>query len=71
MENQNQLNISLDQTQEMICEKCNNNTFIDIFFIRRVPGILSGSPQDSFIPAPSFACLKCKHVNEEFIPKEK
>jgi hypothetical protein len=38
--------------------------------IRKVSGILTGTGQPSYIPIPVFACDKCSHVNEEFLPRE-
>lgn len=67
---QPELNISLDQTTETLCEKCNHPYFHQAVYIRKVSGILTGTGQNSYIPIPVFACDKCSHVNLEFLPKE-
>jgi len=62
------LNISLDQTQALKCEKCDNPTFNQSFLLRKASRLLTGSPQDALIPIQVFACTKCGHVNNEFMP---
>lgn len=63
------VNISLDKTTPLVCEECSNETFMQVTFLRKVSKFIAGTDQDALIPIPSFACLKCDHVNEEFQPK--
>jgi hypothetical protein len=63
------VNISLDKTTPLVCEECNNETFMQVTFLRKVSKFIAGTDQDALIPIPSFACLECSHVNEEFQPK--
>ena len=62
------LNISLDKTKEMTCDKCGNNAFSEVTLLRKASRLLTGTPQDALIPIPVFACSKCSHVNDEFLP---
>ena len=64
------LNISLEQTDEVACEVCGHTYFHQALYIRKASGLLTGTGQTSYIPIPLFACDKCGHVNEEFLPKE-
>lgn len=66
----NKLNISLDQTTELVCDNCGNKFFHDALYIRKVSGILTGTGQPSYIPIPVFACESCGNVNKEFLPTE-
>lgn len=63
-----QINVSIDKTDEVICESCNNNVFIDGFLLRRASKFITGGNQDSLIPIQVFLCSKCGGVNEEMIP---
>lgn len=63
-------NLSLDQTQPVNCEECGHNMFTQAVHIRKASGLLTGTGQTSYIPIPVFACLKCNHINSEFLPKE-
>ena len=62
------LNITLDKTTGMSCDKCNNEVFIEGVMLRKASRFITGTAQDAMIPIPVFACSKCGHVNEEFIP---
>ena len=70
MDQQPGLNISLDQTKGVKCEKCGNETFQDAFLLRKASRLLTGTAQDALIPIQVFACTKCGHVNEEFLPMQ-
>jgi hypothetical protein len=62
------MNISLDKTLPIVCEKCGGETFTQVLFLRKVSKFLAGTAQDGLIPIPSFACNSCQHINEEFKP---
>ena len=62
------LNISLDKTTETTCDECGNNVFQEGVLLRKASRFLTGTSQDAMIPIPVFACSKCGHVNEEFLP---
>ncbi len=71
MENLNHnINVSLDQTLEVLCQKCNGKDFVQVLRLRKASGLLIGQDKPSYIPIPVFACNGCGHVNEEFLPKE-
>lgn len=63
-------NVTLDQTTEVVCDKCGNNIMIDGAMYRKVSKILTGNVQDSYVPIPVPFCFQCGHVNEEFVPVE-
>jgi len=65
---QNQVHIDLTKTEPIKC-KCGNETFDQIYFLRRLPGLISPTMKDETIPLPSFICRKCKNVHD-FYPKK-
>lgn len=69
-ENPNTLNISIDQTISVVCEKCDSTLFQNALMMRKVSGLLTGTGQTSYIPIPVFSCMSCNHVNSEFLPRE-
>ena len=69
--NNNQLNLRLDQTISVLCEKCENPYFVQQLRLQKIPALLTGSPDPSYMPIPVFACSKCGHVNKEFEAQEK
>jgi len=58
----------IPQTTPIVCEKCNHNVFVPAYFLRKVSRLLIGASEDGVVPVNTFACAKCGHVNEEFIP---
>ena len=64
------LNITLDKTTPITCDKCSGQVFTEGLIIRKASKFVTGSTQDSIIPIPTFACSQCGHVNQEFPPKE-
>jgi len=66
---QPQMNITVDKTIEVVCEHCGSNTFTEGMFLRKASKFLTGQPQDSIIPVPTFICAQCGKVNEEFTIK--
>jgi uncharacterized Zn finger protein len=69
--NQHQINISLDQTISVVCDNCGNMYFEQQLRLQKVPAILTGQSQPTYMPIPVFACSKCGHVNKEFEAQEK
>ncbi len=67
---QPQMNIDFSQTTAEICEKCENDTFIPAFKIRKLSALLAPAGKETMIPVQVFACAKCGHINDGFLPKE-
>ena len=59
----------IPQTTAIVCEKCKHNVFVPAYFLRKVSRLLIGAQEDGIVPVNTFACAKCGHVNEEFIPR--
>ena len=67
---QPRLNLSIDQTLPVECEKCGHTFFEEALHIRKASGLLTGTGQTTYMPIPVFGCKACGHVNTEFLPKE-
>ena len=67
---QPQMNIDFSQTTAEICEKCENETFVQVYQMRKLSALLSPTGQEAMIPIQVFACAKCGHINKGFLPKE-
>ena len=64
------LNVDFSQTTAEICEKCDNDTFVQVFKMRKLSALLSPAGKETIIPINVFACNKCGHINDDFLPKE-
>lgn len=64
--NQPMLRVGLESSTPIVCEECNNDTFVEVTYLRKISKLLTGSPQDMVVNIPAFACSKCGHINEQF-----
>jgi hypothetical protein len=64
------LNITLDKTTAVICSGCEGEVFTDSVMLRKASRFITGTAQDALIPIQVFSCVKCGHVNEEFLPSQ-
>ena len=64
------LNVDFSQTTEECCESCGNNTFVQVYQMRKLSALLSPTGQEAMIPIQVFACVECNHINKGFQPKE-
>ena len=64
------LNIDMSQTVAETCESCENDTFVQVYQMRKLSPLLSPTGQETMIPIQVFACAKCGHINKGFLPKE-
>lgn len=62
------MNITLDKTSAVECDKCGSQTFRDVVMLRKASRFVTGTAQDALIPIQVFACTSCNNVNEEFLP---
>ena len=65
-----QVNIDFNKTTPEVCEKCENDTFIAVFKMRKLSALLSPTGTEAMIPIQVFACAKCGNINKGFLPKE-
>ena len=72
MNNQEQpkVNIDINKTTAEVCESCENDTFSQVFKMRKLSALLSPTGEPTMIPIQVFACAKCGHINKGFLPKE-
>jgi hypothetical protein len=70
MQEQAQLNITLDKTTGVECDECKSTIFSEGLMLRKVSKFLSGTEKDGLIPIPVFYCINCKHINEDMLPPE-
>lgn len=54
---------------DVVCEKCGGLTFKPIALLKKVSALLSPNGREMILPIQAFACDKCSHVNEDFVPK--
>jgi hypothetical protein len=60
--------IELSKMDQIKCEKCDCKLFTEVSMLKRVPALMTGSPQDTIVPFPTYACKDCGHINHELDP---
>ena len=70
MEQQLKQKLNINDTTSVVCEKCQNNTFQEVVFLRKVSALMTGNGKPAFIPIPSMICSKCQAPVDEMIPDE-
>jgi hypothetical protein len=67
---QPQLNVSVDikELPSLKCEKCDCETFIPAQLIKIASPMITTTGKIGYVPIPTFACVKCGHVNDALNP---
>ena len=58
--------IDISKTETIQCEECNNASFIQTFFLKRMSALMSPTGKEAIIPIQAFGCDSCGHINKEF-----
>ena len=64
------LQVDFSQTTSVSCEACKHDVFVPAFKMRKLSALLSPAGKETMIPMNVFACAKCGHINDAFLPKE-
>lgn len=56
--------------EKVTCDKCGHDKFQLAFILERYSKIIMASDKDQISPLQVFACMKCGHVNDYFLPKD-
>ena len=65
------MNLDLNQASDIECANCGNKFFHEVTFFKKISALLSPTGQEGIIPIPTYACLECGNINEEFLPSKK
>ncbi len=67
---QQQIKLNPNDLEDVVCEKCENQTFEPVFLFKKLSAVLSPSGKDTMVPMQTYRCTECGHMNKEFLPKE-
>lgn len=62
--------INLKECPTIKCDSCDGIYFREVIYLKRVPKLMTGSPEDTTVPFPIYKCESCGHVNKGFNPFE-
>ena len=49
------------------CDRCESLNFINVYRIRRISGLITGTGRDVVVPVPVYACADCGNINDNFL----
>jgi len=67
---QQQLNINPNDLEDMLCEKCECQTFEPAFMFKQLSAVMSPTGKETLIPIQIYRCTECGHINKGFLPKD-
>jgi len=65
------INVDLNQASDIVCSNCGGKFFHAVTFFKKISALLSPTGQEGIIPIPTYACLECGNINEEFLPSKR
>lgn len=68
MEDLTKPKIDLRETETVLCEKCGGQYFVEVFLLKKVSRLLTGSSEDTLVPFPVNRCADCGNINKGFNP---
>ena len=69
--NTQNININPNDLEDVVCNKCECQTFEQIFLFKKISAVLSPTGKETLIPLQTYRCTKCVNMNDEFLPKDK
>jgi predicted nucleic acid-binding Zn ribbon protein len=64
--NEQQLQISVKDAEDVKCESCENIFFEKVTKIKKISKLLIGTADDQFVPVDTYRCSECGNINDEF-----
>ena len=69
--NAQNININPNDLEDVVCNKCECQTFEQIFLFKKISAVLSPTGKQTLIPLQTYRCTKCGNMNDEFLPKDR
>lgn len=63
--------INIRDTETIKCESCQATEFREVFVLKKVSKLLTGTSEDTIVPIPMWACTHCGNILKESNPLEK
>ena len=60
--------VDLSQAESVKCEECDNYSFIQSYFIKRLSPLISPTGEEAMVPIQVFSCGNCGTVPKKMMP---
>jgi hypothetical protein len=64
----NQMNVDITNLQDVSCEECGNNTFEQVYIVKKISKIVSPNGEEGLAPVEVFECSECGTIPDELNP---
>ena len=64
---QQQIRVNLKDAEDVKCDECENVYFSPVAGMKPLSALVSPTGKEVLVPVQTFQCVKCGHVNEEFL----
>ncbi len=64
------IRVNLADAADVKCDNCGDRRFEAIHLIKLLSPIISPTGKEMLVPISTWACLRCSHINELFLPME-
>ena len=61
--------LKINDLDGVVCDACENPTFIQVHLLRKISAVLSPNGKGGFLPLPVFQCAACGNINKELMPR--
>lgn len=70
IEEQRQARIDINQTTALVCEKCGNDTFKELYKWRKISALVSPNGKEARTPIQVWSCTQCGEISRDLVPLE-
>jgi len=64
-----QVQVKFDELDAVCCDECGSEHWVMMFLLRKVSALLAPTGKQTMVPAQTYRCADCGHVNKELMPK--
>jgi len=62
--------VSVKQSKSVECKECQHDIYLNAVHLRKIPKVITATPQDVLIPVEVFLCAQCGTLNTDLLPAE-
>lgn len=59
----------IKNSENIYCEECGGKNFINVFRLKKLSGLMTGTGKDMLIPVSTLACADCGKVPDKLLEK--
>ena len=65
-----EIKLDISKAKDVLCTNCDGKIYEQAFMFKKVSKLLTGAPNDQFIPIQGYRCMECGEMLNELLPEE-